>query len=521
MPQQTLRIVFGDQLTLSIAALQGHEATTDTVLMMEVKAEGTYVPHHPQKIILILSAMRAFAGQLRAEGLNVRYVALNDPDNTHSFATEIERAVSVLKPTRVVVTHPGEWRVLENLKQLQTTLPVPLEILEDTRFISTPAEFATWANGKKQLRMEFFYREQRRKTGLLMTGHGDETKPEGGEWNYDKENREPFKGGSLALPDLWPTETDPAALAIVTEVTALVEQHFPTHFGEVGVFRWAITRTRALKALHHFIEHGLPDFGRYQDAMHTSSETLYHSLLSPALNIGLLLPLEVCQAAEAAYRKGKVPLASAEGFIRQILGWREYVRGLYWHQMPSYATHNALKATRPLPAFYWDESKTEMQCMKAAIGATRRNAYAHHIQRLMVTGNFALLAGLSVKEVTDWYLSVYADAFEWVELPNTLGMALFADGGIMASKPYAASGRYIDKMSNHCKGCRYTPTESIGEKACPFSMLYWDFMLRHETLLAKNPRMGPIMAQVRNMEPTKRVRIQHQAQEFLDRISPK
>ncbi len=512
----TLRLILGDQLTPTLASLNGL-TKNDTILMMEVKAEGTYVPHHPQKIILILSAMRQFAASLSAQGYNIRYIRLDDPANTHTFAGEITRAVQEISPTRVLATFPGEHRVLESLQSLQSTLPVPLEILEDTRFLSTPQEFAEWATGRKQLRMEYFYREQRRKTGFLLTAAGE---PEGGEWNYDADNREPYKEGPLGLPP-YPTITEGAdTTRVVAEVKALVATHFPAHFGAAEPFLWATTRTGALQVLEHFITHRLPNFGRYQDAMVTGGDFMFHSLISPYLNIGLLTAQEVCTVAETAYRAGRAPLAATEGFIRQILGWREYVRGLYWYKMPAYATLNYFNATRPLPAFFWDESKTDMHCMKEAIGTTRRNAYAHHIQRLMVIGNFALLAGLSVKEVTDWYLSVYADAFEWVELPNTLGMALFADGGIIASKPYAAGGRYIHKMSDYCTTCRYNPTESTGPTACPFSTLYWDFMLRNYEQLKTNPRLGPILAQVRTMPEKRRIEIQTQSESFLTSLNP-
>ncbi len=514
MGMSTLRIVLGDQLSDNLPSLQGLQPN-DTVLMMEVKAEGTYVPHHPQKIVLILAAMRQFATRLRERGIMVRYVKLDDPANTQSFTGEITRAVEELKPAKVVATWPGEWRVLEDLRKLQRESAVPLEILEDTRFIASRAEFAAWAEGRKQMRMEFFYREQRRKTGLLMTAKSE---PEGGEWNYDAENREPFKDGLMSLPPYPVFEETAETAGVLREVKDLVTQTFPSHFGEVEPFRWATTREGALQVLERFITERLPLFGKYQDAMVSGGDYMFHSLVAPYINIGLLDPMEVCMAAEKAYRAGKAPLAATEGFIRQILGWREYVRGIYWHLMPEYKQRNFFNAKRPLPAFFWDETKTDMRCMRECIGTTRRNAYAHHIQRLMVIGNFALLAGLDVGEVTDWYLMVYADAFEWVELPNTMGMALFADGGMLGSKPYAASGRYISKMSNYCSGCRYEPTESVGPKACPFSTLYWDFMLRNEAVLAKNPRLGPIMAQVRSMAPARKVEIRETAERVFEQL---
>ncbi len=354
------------------------------------------------------------------------------------------------------------------------------EILDDDRFFASRASFAQWAKDRKQLRMEFFYREMRKHSGLLM--EGDE--PAGGQWNFDHDNRK-------ALPkDVKPPprrrfEPD----AVTQEVMELVTQRFPDHFGDLGPFGWAVTREDALEALDHFIDACLPNFGDFQDAMKQGNGFLYHAILSPYLNVGLLTAREVCERAEMAWREGLAPLNAVEGFIRQILGWREYVRGLYWLKMPDYAESNALDAKRPLPWFYWS-GETDMNCMAQAIGDTKRHAYAHHIQRLMVTGNFALLAGLDPAQVEEWYLVVYADAYDWVELPNTHGMALFADGGIMASKPYAASGAYIDRMSDYCGRCAYDPKVKLGPKACPFNLLYWDFLMRNEAKLKANPRMA-------------------------------
>jgi deoxyribodipyrimidine photolyase-related protein len=403
-------------------------------------------------------------------------------------------------PERVVVTEPGEWRVREMMREWGT------EILEDERFFATPARFARWADGRKQLRMEFFYREMRRASGLLM--EGDE--PTGGQWNFDHDNRK-------ALPkDVKPPKRirfEPDA--ITREVIAMVAQRFADHFGDLEPFGWAVTREGALEALDHFITACLPRFGDYQDAMKQGNGFLYHSVISPYLNVGLLTPREVCEQAEAAWKKGAAPLNAVEGFIRQILGWREYVRGLYWLKMPEYAETNFLNAKRPLPAFYWT-GETAMNCMAQAIGDTKRTAYAHHIQRLMVTGNFALLAGIEPAQVEEWYLLGYADAFEWVELPNTHGMALFADGGIMASKPYAASGAYMDRMSDYCDGCTYDPDVKIGKNACPFNILYWDFLMRNEDALKGNPRMAMPYRTLAKMEPGRRAQIAAEAMAFLD-----
>jgi deoxyribodipyrimidine photolyase-related protein len=497
----TLRIVLGDQLTRTLPALRGYSAG-DTVLMMEVVEEATYVRHHKQKLTFVFSAMRHFAEALRGEGLTVDYVRLDDPANTGSFTGEVQRAIARHRPSRIVVTEPGEWRVSEMMKGWGA------EILADDRFFATPASFAAWAKGRKQLRMEFFYRDMRRLSGLLM--EGDE--PAGGQWNFDHDNRKALPK-TITPPPRRRFEAD----AITREVMDMVAVRFPDHFGDLEPFGWAVTRADALEALDHFITACLPNFGDYQDAMAQGNVFLYHSVISPYLNIGLLTPREICLRAEEAWAKGRAPLNAVEGFIRQILGWREYVRGLYWLKMPEYGETNALDAHRPLPAFYWT-GKTEMNCLAQAIGDTKRHAYAHHIQRLMVTGNFALLAGLAPKEVEAWYLLVYADAYEWVELPNTHGMALFADGGVMASKPYAASGAYIDRMSDYCASCRFKPEVKLGPKACPFNYLYWDFLIRNEAKLKANPRMGMPYRTLAKMEGERKADITRHAKKFLDSL---
>jgi deoxyribodipyrimidine photolyase-related protein len=501
----TLRLILADQLTASLPLIT--EATaTDVLLLAEVLEEATYVPHHPQKITFLFAAMRHFAADLQAQGYTVRYTRLDDPANTGSFEGEVARAVRETQATRVVVMMPGEWRVLQKFKAWQTSLGVPVEILPDPRFFCTPEEFAAYAHARKQLRMEFFYRELRRKTGLLMQGG----KPIGGNWNYDTANRGAYDG-AVPPPPL-PTHSPDA---ITQEVLALVQARFGHHFGRLEGFGYGVTRAAALSNLQHFLRAGLPHFGQYQDAMVDNQPTLFHAVISLYLNCGLLVAAEVCHAAEAEYQAGRAPLAAVEGFIRQILGWREYVRGVYWLHMPHYAQQNYLAATTPLPPWFWD-GNTKMQCLAQAIGATRDYAYAHHIQRLMVIGNFALLAGLDVQEVCRWYLLVYIDAYEWVELPNTLGMALFADGGLagggMASKPYAASGAYINKMSNYCPQCAYDVKQKTGPKACPYNRLYWGFLLRHEDKLRANPRLVYPYATLAKFSPAQRQQLAHEAQ---------
>lgn len=504
----TLRYLFADHLSRSVSSLEGLDPARDVVLVTEVAAECTHVPHHPKKIAFLFSAMRHFAAELAAEGVRVDYVRLDDPANSQSFAGEIRRAVARHRPARIVVTEPGEWRVLEEVRSWPAALGLPVEIRPDGRFLCSRAAFAAWARGR-QLRMEPFYRWMRRRTGLLMTSEGE---PAGGRWNFDLENRERAPA-DLVFPRPLRFEPD----RMTAEVLALVRDRFANRFGTLEPFGFAVTRAQALAALEHFLAEALPRFGPYQDAMRTGEPWLFHSALSPYLNTGLLLPEEVCRRAEAEWRAGRVPLASAEGFIRQILGWREYVRGVYWLHMPDYAARNTLGADRPLPAFYWT-GETEMACVRQAIEQTRQEALSHHIQRLMVTGNLALLLGVRPAEVCEWYLAVYADAFEWVELPNTLGMALHADGGIMGSKPYAASGAYIDRMSDLCRHCRFDVKAKNGPTACPFNYLYWDFLMRQRPRLARNPRLAQVYRTLDRLAAERIARIRDDADRFRTRV---
>ncbi|MDP3417777.1 cryptochrome/photolyase family protein [Falsiroseomonas sp.] len=505
----TLRVVLGDQCSEGLSALDGLDAARDVVLMAEVRAECTYVRHHKQKIALVLSAMRHFAAALRGRGITVAYTCLDDADNTHSLAGEVARAAKAHGATRIICTHPGEFRVLRDMQSWRDATGLPVEIREDSRFLCSLDRFRAWAGDKKQLRMEYFYREMRRATGLLMTAPDE---PAGGQWNYDAENRAALPAGLTP-----PRPRRFAPDAVTQAVIALVEREFPDHFGTTDQFHWPVTAEQAEQALADFVTHRLPRYGDYQDAMAQGEATLFHALVGAALNCGLLDPMAACRAAEAAYRSGHAPLNAVEGFIRQILGWREYVRGLYWLKMPAYRETNALEAHRKLPWLYWS-GETGMACMAAAIRQTRDLAYAHHIQRLMVTGNFALLAGLAPAEVNDWYMVVYADAYEWVELPNVQGMALHADGGVMASKPYAASGAYINRMSDYCRGCAYDVKRPTGEGACPFNYLYWDFMARHATRFAKNMRMAMPLRTLAKMDPNKVATMRAQATAFLDAL---
>ena len=503
-----LILILGDQLSQQIASLEAADRETDIVLLVEVAEEASYVRHHKKKIAFLFSAMRHFAESLHGAGWRVDYIRLDDAQNSGTFGGEVARALDRHGCDHVLVTEPGEWRVQADMARWSARFGVPVRILTDTRFVCSRAEFETWAAGRKQFRMEYFYREMRRKTGLLMEGDA----PAGGKWNFDSENRKPAKA-DLFMPS--PVMFAPDL--ITQDVLALVEARFADHFGDLSGFWFGVTGEDAEEALAHFIEAALPRFGDYQDAMLEGEKYLYHSVLSVYINAGLLDPLEVCQRVEAAWKSGHAPLNAAEGFIRQIIGWREYVRGIYWLKMPDYVDGNFFGNQRPLPDFYWS-GETDMACLRAAVKQTREEAYAHHIQRLMVTGNFALLAGIDPKQVHEWYLAVYADAYEWVELPNTLGMSQFADGGLLGSKPYAASGNYIHKMSDHCKNCRYDVKQKTGEGACPFNPLYWDFLHRNRDKLSDNPRMGQMYRVWDKMSEEKRASYLHSARAVLDAL---
>ena len=484
-----LVLVLGDQLDRRGAAFDGFDRGRDRVWMAEVAEESTHVWTHKARIAVFLSAMRHFRRDVEQEGIAIDATELTAeprPNEPGTLAAALlasldrDRAKGRM-PERLVVVEPGEWRVQEALRGAAKQAGVPLEIRPDRHFYSSRDEFAAHAEGRKQLRLEYFYRPLRRKFEVLM----DDGEPAGGQWNYDAENRGAFpKAGPGKLPAPIRFEPD----AITRQVIDLVRKRFATHPGNLDDFDWPVTPADARAALDDFLAHRLPHFGTYQDAMWTGEPWLYHSRLAQAMNMKLLDPRDVVSGAERVWRDGGAGLEATEGFIRQVLGWREYVRGVYWHFMPDYERRNALAAERPLPGFYWT-ADTEMNCLRDALGQTLRHGYAHHIQRLMVTGLFALLLGVKPQEVHRWYLAVYVDAVEWVELPNTLGMSQFADGGVMASKPYCATGAYIDRMSNACKGCRYDPKVATGPDACPFTTLYWDFLARHGKLLAKNQRM--------------------------------
>jgi deoxyribodipyrimidine photolyase-related protein len=499
-----LVLVLGDQLTPTVAGLRAADRARDAVVMAEVTEEATYVSHHPKKIALFFAAMRKFAARLEADGWRVLYTRLDDPENAGSIPGELLRRAAETGAREVIATEPGEWRLIARLNDL----PLTLRLHEDDRFLASHAEFEAWADGRKQLRMEWFYRDMRRKTGLLMDGDA----PAGGQWNFDHDNRKPASADLFRTPPLTfaPDEG-------VEEVLDLVEARFGSNFGTLRPFGFATDPAGAERALDHFLSRHLPDFGTYQDAMLRGDRFLNHAVISAYINLGLLDPLQVCRHAESEWRAGRAPLNSVEGFIRQIIGWREYVRGIYFLEGPEYASRNALGHTRALPSLYWG-AETRMACLSHAVGQTREEGYAHHIQRLMVTGNFALLAGVDPAEVHEWYLAVYWDAIEWVEAPNTLGMSQFADGGLLGSKPYVSSGAYIDRMSDYCRGCAYDVKAKTGQGACPFNLLYWHFLDRHRARFEGNPRMAQMYRTWDRMDDGRRRTVIAEAGAFLHRL---
>ena len=512
---RNLVLVLGDQLSHQSPALDGFDSTHDAVLMIEAPGEASQVWSHKARIALFISAMRHFRDALRARGFTVHYVALGD-SKLPGLAQRLGEQLQRLRPNTLRMLEPGEWRLQQAIAATARSSATPLQSLDDTHFLCSRADFTRWAaRYGKSLRMEFFYREMRRKHAVLLDSGGE---PEGGQWNFDADNR---KGYPKAGPGLIPPPEFFAPDALTREVFTDVERLFPEHPGSLESFGWPVTRAEALQALQCFIDTRLVGFGDHQDAMWSATPFGWHSLLSAALNLHLLDPREVIAAAEAAYREGRAPLAGVEGFIRQILGWREFIRGVYWRDMPGLAHANHFQHTRNLPRWYWS-GDTQMACAREAIAQTLQYGYAHHIQRLMVTGLFALLAEIEPQQVAAWYLAVYVDAVEWAELPNVAGMALYANGGRYTSKPYVASGAYIQRMSNHCTGCRYAPTAkeaaAKNKPTCPFTVLYWNFLDQHEAELAANPRTALMAKNVARLDAAAREKLREDSAALLEQL---
>lgn len=504
-----LCLVLGDQLSLNMTSLAYINKDEDHVLLAEVRSEALYVKHHKQKIAFIFSAMRHFSEVLIKSGYKVTYVKYDDSTNRGSLFEEVKHLANNKDISEIVVTKPAEFRLSTEVESWSAQLERQVTITTDNRFMASEDDFVQWAEGKKQYRMEFFYREMRRRFNILM----DDNQPVGGKWNYDSDNRQKLPGNFTP-----PAPTAFAPSKITQTVIDLVNKEFSEHFGDIKDFHYAVTREQALQVLSEFIEYRLPNFGTYQDAMVQDEAWMYHSHVSFYINVGLLSPEEAVLAAQEAYYVGHAPINSVEGFIRQVLGWREYVRGFYWYFMPGLKSDNYLNAKNALPEFYWT-GKTNMNCLSQCVKQTKEHAYAHHIQRLMVLGNFALLAGLEPDQVNEWYLIVYADAYEWVELPNVSGMVLYSDGGKLASKPYAASGSYINKMSNYCANCHYSVKEKTGPQACPFNYLYWGFVNKHKDKLENNPRMAMIYRTMDKMDQVKLNHMLKDADDFIIRLN--
>jgi deoxyribodipyrimidine photolyase-related protein len=507
---RNLILILGDQLDIESNALKDFDAAQDRVLMIESQGEGKYVWSHKARIALFLSAMRHFAQDLVQRNMPVDYQKIQN-NQYFTFDEALEKTLQDSKPRKLILMQPGEWRMLEIIRAACKKQNVELALRDDGHFFISPSEFAEWARPYKQIRMENFYRVMRKRTGVLMNG----ADPVGNKWNFDEENRGSFgKQGPGLLPAPPVLKPD----KITRDVFVLVEKYFPDHPGSLETFNWPVTRADALLALHDFIEHRLQNFGQYQDAMWQGEPFLHHALLSSSLNLKLLNPREVVAAAEQAGKKYNISLAAVEGFIRQILGWREFIRGMYWLDMPTMAEANHFQHQRDLPAWYWS-GDTQMNCMRETITQTMRYGYAHHIQRLMITGMFGILAEVEPKQLATWYLAVYVDAIEWVELPNVVGMALYANGGRFTSKPYVASGAYINRMSNYCAGCKYKPDKKIGDDACPITTLYWNFLDQHEKEFASQPRTALMVRNLQRLSEHERKAIRQQADKNLNLIN--
>ena len=502
-----LRLILGDQLNINHSWFD-YPDDDCIYVMMEIKQETSYVLHHIQKILAIFSAMRAFCALLEKKKFQVFYIKISDQENQHNFLDNLRTIIHQNKIDVLEFQDPDEHRLDLLLGQLNHSLNIPVESVSTEHFLTSRDEVGQFFLDKKQWRMENFYRYIRIKYDVLMEGGS----PIGGKWNYDASNRKRWDGMPPEPEDFRPIHNHRKILEEINSVNI-------QHFGEANAenFRWPIDRQESFAMLEQFIKNDLRHFGDYQDAMHSDSWRLFHSFLSFSLNTKMLAPLEVIKMVEDSYHKNSLPLNAVEGFIRQILGWREYIRGIYWAKMPGYNHLNYFNHNNDLPKWFWT-GKTKMNCLARSITQSLTHSYAHHIQRLMVIGNFSLLAGVNPEKVHHWYLGIYIDAFEWVELPNTIGMSQYADGGFLASKPYVSSAAYINKMSNYCSSCSYNFKERIGENACPFNSMYWNFFERHKEKLSTNPRLGIVNSQLKKMNATDKDAIIKQAKNYTNNL---
>lgn len=504
----TLRLLLGDQLNPEHSWFK-QVNSEHLYTLIEMRQETDYVLHHAQKIISIFAGMRALAKQLEAQGHRVHYLRIGDRENTQTIEGNLNRLITKNRCQKFEYQQPDEWRLDNQLSTFCQSLSIPSEMVSSEHFYTERLETAELFKTQKQWLMERFYRQMRVKHRVLIDAS---KKPEGGQWNFDHDNRKRWNGTP-------PEPVDHARRHDHSSLWAEIQAADIASFGESQHtdFRWPINREEALNDLEHFISDVLPHFGEFQDAMSTQSWRLFHSLLSFALNVKMLNPKEVVARAEVAWREERISIATAEGFIRQILGWREYIRGVYWFRMPEYQDSNHFSHDTPLPTWFWT-GKTNMQCVSKAVGQSLEHAYAHHIQRLMITGNFALLAGIEPSALHRWYLGIYIDAFEWVELPNTIGMSQFADAGLLATKPYVSSAAYIDRMGDYCKGCYYDKKLRVGERACPFNALYWDFFMRNAEALSGNHRLGMVYRQIEKMDLETTTSLQRRALDIRNNL---
>jgi deoxyribodipyrimidine photolyase-related protein len=508
--QKTLRLILGDQLNSNHSWFSSVDDSV-TYTMMEVRTETDYAVHHIQKVVGFFSAMRSFAAELQSKGHDVIYIHLNDENNLQSFEKNIEMVLHHGNYVQFEYQLPDEYRLDLLLKNFCATLSVVNSFADTEHFFSSRNELGSFFEGKKTFLMESFYRAMRKKHNVLMEGD----KPTTGQWNYDTDNRKKL-----------PKNHKPTSPFVFSnDVSGVVDEIAKASIKTIGTieaknFVWPINREQSLVLLDFFVTECLPLFGSYQDAMSPNEWSLYHSRISFSMNVKLVSPQEVIQRAiqEWEKRQTEIEYHQLEGFVRQIIGWREYMRGIYWLKMPEFASLNFFGNTNKLPDWYWT-GKTKMNCLKDAISQSLNYAYAHHIQRLMITGNFALLAGINPDEVDAWYLGIYIDAIEWVEITNTRGMSQFADGGIVGTKPYVSSASYIDKMSHYCGSCYYDKKKKTGEKACPFNSLYWNFYDKNEDKLSKNPRIGMMYNVWRKMKPDEKAALLDQADFYLKKIN--
>ena len=507
---KTLRLILGDQLNHNHSWFEDNNANV-LYVMMEVRQETDYVPHHIQKVVGFFAAMRSFAEEMSDKGFHFHYLKLNDADNKQSIPENLDQIIKKEQIEHFEYQLPDEYRLDEQLQEFCKQLDISWEAVDSEHFYTSRDELSQFFEGKKTYLMESFYRNMRKKHDVMMAG----SEPVTGQWNYDKSNRKKLPE-NVSIPDRSSRTRD------LSEIEKLILDVGVKTIGTIDAsnFRWPITRREALSDLDIFCKRFLKSFGDYQDAMTERTAFGFHSLLSFAMNVKLISPKEVVDTAVSYWveHTEEVDISSVEGFVRQIIGWREFMRGIYWAKMPDYAELNQLNHFNSLPSWYWD-GKTKMNCLHHAITQSLDNAYAHHIQRLMVTGNFALLSMIDPKEVDEWYLGIYIDAIEWVEITNTRGMSQFADGGIVGTKPYVSSSNYIHKMSDYCKSCHYSQTKKVGEKACPFNSLYWNFYDQHRTQFEKNPRIGMMYRTWDKMDTDKKEEILKQADEYLKKIN--